>query len=105
MTRVAGLAFPFRVKLSNAVAPYDGLVVEASADPLASAGAFVRYELDGAPRYGYLQTRLAREVRGARWGMGLIYDVDPDASARPPRANSTPDSRFRQRAEVEFGDA
>ena len=102
---VSGLAFPHRVRLSNTAAPYDGLVVEASADPLASPGAFLRYELDGALCFGYLQTRLAQEVRGARWGMGLLYDVDPDASARPPRPNRELGPRFRRRAEVEFGDA
>lgn len=102
MTRIADLDYPFRVRIENSVAPYDGLVVAASADPLSSPGAFVHYRIDDALRFGYIQTRLSTEVRGAPWGMGLLYDVAADASAHAPRANRTLDSRFTQRAEIEY---
>jgi len=102
VTRVSDLDYPFRVRIENTVAPYDGLVVEASADPLSSHGAFIRYQLGDAHLFGYLQTRLASDARGTPWGMGLLYDVAADASAREPRKNRTLDGRFTQRAEVEF---
>ena len=102
MTRISDLDFPFRVRLENTAERYEGLVVEASADPLSSPGAFIRYRMDDAQVFGYIQTRLATEVRGAPWGMGLLYDIAADAPAKEPRRNRTLDGRFTQRAEVEF---
>ena len=42
------------------------------------------------------------DVRGECWGMGLLYDVDSSADAALPSSPAALDSRFRQRAEIEF---
>ncbi|AUG28662.1 MULTISPECIES: hypothetical protein [Microbacterium] len=101
--RVSELSFPVALRLINTVAPFDGVRVAASDDALHAAGAFIVYDTGAGPQYGYIDTRLARDVRGRRWGMGLLYDVDPTASAENVR--SPLDRRFRERAEVEFEDA
>lgn len=103
MTSVSELEFPVALVLSNSAAPLDGLIVRASVDPLHGPGAFVVYESDDGARYGYIQTRLATDVRGRRWGMGLLYDVAARADAVLPSPGETVGERFRQRAEIEFG--
>lgn len=103
MTRVSDDEFTLPLVLSNSPPPFDGLIVRASGDPLRSAGALVAYEIEGSTRYGYIQTRLATDVHGRRWGMGLLYDVDPSADAEPPSPGTPLGARFRQRAEIEFG--
>lgn len=76
--------------------------MRSAGDPLRSTGAFVVYDPDGTTRHGYILTRLAMDVRGERWGMGLLYDVDSSADAALPSSPAALDSRFRQRAEIEF---
>lgn len=101
--RVSDLEFTVALMLSNSVAPFAGLLVRASRDPLRSTGGYVAYEAEGRPAHGYIHTRLAADVSGRRWGMGLLYDVDPSADATLPSPGESLDGRFRQRAEVEFG--
>lgn len=103
MTRVSDGDFDLALVLTNSPPPLDGLVLRASGDPLRSAGAFVTYESAGEARYGYIQTRLAADVRGRRWGMGLLYDVDASADGALPADGEPLGARFRQRAEIEFG--
>jgi len=102
MNRVSDQTFDLRLELFNAPAPFDGLVVRASGDPLRSTGAFVVYECAASKHYGFILTRLAMDVRGERWGMGLLYDVDSSADAALPSSPAALDSRFRQRTEIEF---
>ncbi|MFT4229794.1 MAG: hypothetical protein QM602_05850 [Microbacterium sp.] len=99
---ICNLEFPIALRITVAPAPFQGMPLMAATDPLTSAGAFVRYELDGTEHYGYVQTRAAAEVRGRPWGMGLLYDVAPTASAEPPRPGHPLGARLRQNAEVEF---
>lgn len=102
--RVSDLSFPVALRLIDSVAPFGGVRVDASADVLRGEGAVVVYDTTEGARYGYIDTRLAREVRGRRWGMGLLYDVAPEASAAAPVGRPL-DRRFHERAEVEFEDA
>lgn len=102
MNRVCDQSFDLSLELSNAPSPFGGLVVRASGDPLRSTGAFVVYEHAASTHYGYIQTRLATDVRGVRWGMGLLYDVPPTADATPPSSGESVSARFAQRAEIEF---
>lgn len=102
VTAVSGREFTHAVRLLNAAPPFDGLIVRSAGDPLRSTGAFVVYDLDGTTRHGYILTRLVMDVRGERWGMGLLYDVDSSADAALPSSPAALDSRFRQRAEIEF---
>ncbi len=102
MSAVAQLDFPLRLRIVNSADPWDGIEITAHSDPLNALGSFVRYTLAGAVTYGYLVTRMATDVRGTPWGMGLLYDVDSDAAADAPRPHKALDRRFRQRAEVEF---
>ena len=101
MTAVSGREFTHAVRLLNAAPPFDGLIVHSPAIPCAAV-AFVVYDLDGTTRHGYILTQLAMDVRGERWGMGLLYDVDSSADAALPSSPAALDSRFRERAEIEF---
>ncbi|MFT4136585.1 hypothetical protein [Microbacterium sp.] len=100
---VADLSYPVRLVFTNSVAPFGGLQVQASDDPLTGRSAFVTYVVDGVRRYGYVWTRLAADVRGTPWGMGLLYEVDAGAPSSPPRPNRAPGRHFRRLAEIEFG--
>lgn len=102
MTTIIDREFTHTVVLSNAPPPFDGLIVRAAGDPLRSTGAFVVYDLGGITRYSFIMTRLATDVRGERWGVGLLYDVDPSMDATLPSPGEALDGRSRQRAEIEF---
>lgn len=99
---ISELDFSLPLQVTVAVDPFEGIVLSAAGDPLRAQGAFVRYTIDDAVHFGYILTRLASDVRGRRWGMGLLYDVDPTASDDLPLPNQALDARFRQHAEVEF---
>ena len=102
MTRVSDEEFTLPLILSTSPPPFEGMIVRASGDPLHGPGALVAYESEGETRYGYIQTRLATDVRGRRWGMGLLYDVDASADADLPAPGAPLGARARQRAEIEF---
>lgn len=99
---VAALDFSLALTVTVAVAPLGGVTLHAAGDPLRSGGAFVRYTIEETVHFGYVLTRLATDVRGRRWGMGVLYDIEPTDSDDLPRPGHALDSRFRQRAEIEF---
>lgn len=102
MAPVAELSFTVPVRITNAVPPFEGLVVHAVEDPMEATYTYVRYELDGEVCYGLLSRDIAMTYRSRPWGTGILYEVPPELPGVLPGARRNRGIELQGLAEVEF---
>ncbi|MBD7956073.1 hypothetical protein H9651_00275 [Microbacterium sp. Sa4CUA7] len=102
--RIDALDYAHRVKVTNAPAPFAGLVLDAAFRPGDGPGGFVRYRIDDRTRYALVRTTAGGFRSGRWWAAADLYDVDGSATASPPPVDQAPDARFTPRAEVDLTD-
>lgn len=102
--RIRDLDFPYPLVAFGGAGHWRQVDLTAH-QPLTGSGirSFVRYEDALGTRFAFLASRWAADGPGGPTATALVYAVDENGEARPPRAHPSHDARFAQVAEVELG--